>query len=76
MGLTCNIGRVGRILRLVYGIVLLGVGAWVLYSQAWPGENPWWWVLGIFLLLGGAFAIFEARRGWCAMRAMGWQTPW
>jgi hypothetical protein len=26
-------------------------------------------------MLGGAFAIFEARAGWCALRAMGIKTP-
>jgi len=26
-------------------------------------------------VLGGAFAIFEARAGWCALRAMGIKTP-
>jgi hypothetical protein len=30
--------------------------------------------LGIVLFLGGAFCIFEALRGWCALRACGIKT--
>ncbi|MBT6728200.1 MAG: hypothetical protein HOA75_15830 [Deltaproteobacteria bacterium] len=27
------------------------------------------------IAFGGAFAIFEARAGWCVIRAMGFKTP-
>ncbi|HII18408.1 MAG TPA: hypothetical protein HA311_03520, partial [Candidatus Poseidoniaceae archaeon] len=26
-------------------------------------------------LFGGAFAVFEARAGWCLVRAIGFRTP-
>lgn len=34
------------------------------------------WVISGALILGGGFSIFEARKGWCAIRAMGLWTPW
>jgi hypothetical protein len=33
----------------------------------------WYAVAGSFF--GGAFAVFEARAGWCVIRAMGIKTP-
>jgi hypothetical protein len=33
----------------------------------------WYAVAGA--LFGGAFAIFEARAGWCIVRAIGIKTP-
>jgi hypothetical protein len=29
----------------------------------------------LLILLSGVFAIFEARAGWCIVRAMGFKTP-
>lgn len=61
-----NIGRAGRIARAVYGLVLVvgGVAACI------------WWNLwaGLALAGGGAFALYEAFRGWCLMRACGIKT--
>jgi hypothetical protein len=33
-----------------------------------------WYAVG-GAILGGAFAIYEARAGWCIVRAMGIKTP-
>lgn len=33
------------------------------------------WLTVAGLTLGGAFAIYEARAGWCVVRAMGIRTP-
>ena len=41
---------------------------------ALPTGSPFAWVLSIVAILGGAFAIFEARAGWCVLRAMGIKT--
>jgi hypothetical protein len=34
-----------------------------------------WWYPVAAITFGGAFAIFEARAGWCVIRAMGFKTP-
>ena len=53
---------------LVRGLVALGlfVGAWFAFGVA-----TW---LGIVLVVSGGFALFEALRGWCALRACGIKT--
>ena len=30
---------------------------------------------GFILILAGLFQLFESRKGWCAIRAMGFKTP-
>ena len=61
-----NIDRRGRLARLIPGIVLciigLALGIWV----------RWW--LGLVLVAGGGFMIFEASRSWCVIRACGIKT--
>ena len=32
-------------------------------------------LMGIFSIIGGLFAIWEAREGWCIVRAIGIRTP-
>ena len=75
MALTCNIGAAGKAARLRVG--LLGVaGGLTLGLVTAVGVLPtlaWWAVLGS--LAGGSFAIWEARAGWCVVRAMGFKTP-
>ena len=60
-----NIGSQGRLLR---GLDALGlfVGAWFAF-----GVSTW---LGIVLLAFGGFALLEALRGWCGLRACGIKT--
>jgi VIT1/CCC1 family predicted Fe2+/Mn2+ transporter len=74
MALTCNIDQRGKVARLIYGIVM--IIAAVLVIAFWAiGTGGWLpWSIVVVLLLFGAFSIFEARRGWCAVRAMGFKT--
>jgi hypothetical protein len=71
----CNIDKRGRMLRLVVGAILETVGitlgvlwfveqgpSWLI----WPAAATW---------LAGMFVIFEALVGWCAVRALGFRTP-
>jgi len=60
-----NIGGKGRLFR---GLAALGlfVGAWFAFGVA-----NW---LGIVLAVFGGFALFEALRGWCGLRACGIKT--
>ena len=53
--------------NFVAGLVLLSLAE----IRFWPG---WLWVLGLLMLAGGAFQVFEARAGWCVLRAMGVRT--
>ena len=36
----------------------------------------WVWLIVAGLALMGAFSVFEARAGWCVVRAMGIKTKW
>ena len=71
-----NIDAKGRAVRLVWGGRLM-VLSLLLVVLAVAGVLVEWWVwplAGVFLI-AGAFARFEARRGWCILRAMGIRTP-
>ena len=71
----CNIDAKGKAVRLVYGIVLAIVGVVLIFTWARP-EGGWLaWTVSIFLILSGVFALYEARAGWCVVRAMGFKTP-
>jgi hypothetical protein len=73
MNLTCNIDPKGRRLRAVLGAVWL-VSAAGVTAVFWPmGWKGWLIVAGMALTAG--FHFFEARKGWCAVRAMGIRTP-
>ena len=63
--LAPNIGKNGRFLR---GLIAVG-----LFVSAWFAFGVATW-LGIVLGAFGVFALFEALRGWCAMRACGIRT--
>lgn len=75
MALVCNIDQRGRSLRyrIGAGLVCLGVVAGWVTSRFSAGIAPW--VVGGLLVAGGLFSWFEASRGWCAVRALGFKTP-
>jgi hypothetical protein len=75
MPLTCNIDAKGKFVRLIYGVILVAVGAILIYFWALHSGSVVRWAVSLLCLLGGAFAIFEARAGWCIVRAMGMRTP-
>jgi len=72
----CNIDARGKVARFVGGLagvafsLLLAV---LLITDVVAHDFGWYAVAGAFF--GGAFAIFEARAGWCVVRAMGVKTP-
>ena len=74
--MQCNIDARGKAARLVWGLVLVLLGAAMLVLRAaGVADGAWaWWVGGVLAACGG-FAIFEARQGWCVVRAMGFKTP-
>jgi len=54
-------------------MVALGIALGVFW--AWPDGGVWKWVVSIACVAGGAFGLYEARAGWCVVRAMGFKTP-
>ena len=75
MALQCNIDSKGRAARLIYGVVAVLAGAAAAAFWAVPAGSVVAWVVAVSLLVAGAFGIFEARAGWCVVRAMGFKTP-
>ena len=63
--LAPNITGRGRLARAIWGFLLIGIGI-VVFSQSR--------LASILLIIGGAFALFEAVRGWCVLRACGIKT--
>ena len=60
-----NIGTAGRLVRAALAAVLFVAGGLLIQERL---------VIGIFLLGSGVFVLFEALRGWCALRACGIAT--
>ena len=75
MPLTCNIDSRGKAARLIYGIFMLVLGIVLVFMWAETYGHVWRWIISLGCIVGGAFAIFEARAGWCVIRAMGLKTP-
>ncbi len=76
MVFECNIDDRGKAYRLRIGIRTLLAGL-VLAAVFYLADVDWWafWLGPVGMIGGGAFAIFEARTGWCVVRAMGFKTP-
>ncbi|MBC8105267.1 MAG: hypothetical protein H7Z14_01660 [Anaerolineae bacterium] len=74
MPLQCNIDARGKRVRLINGIVTTLIGVLLLFLWALPSGSAIGWALTIACIAGGAFMIFEARAGWCVIRAMGFKT--
>ena len=74
--MQCNIGAKGKAVRLKMGILALGFAV-LLAALVILGllSSPLWWYPVGGIAFGGVFAIFEARAGWCIIRAMGFKTP-
>lgn len=62
---TRNIGNGGRLVRGGIAAVLFVSGALLVRERSF---------VGAVLLAAGVFVLFEALRGWCALRACGIRT--
>ena len=74
--MECNIDAQGKAARFLGGMASVVAGlvlAVLLYTDIFTFDLGWYAVAGA--LLGGAFAIWEARAGWCIVRAIGIKTP-
>ena len=73
---TCNIGAKGKFLRLSLGLMSMFAGISLLtLSNLDFILSDKIFILGIISILGGLFSIWEAREGWCVVRAIGIKTP-
>ena len=74
--MECNIDAQGKAARFLGGTASVIAGlvlAALLYTDILAFDLGWYAVAGA--LFGGAFAIWEARAGWCVVRAIGIKTP-
>jgi hypothetical protein len=74
MPLTCNIDARGKRLRLIMGIALLALAIILALTWGWRGSGALRWMITAAVFVSGLFVVFEARAGWCAIRAMGFKT--
>jgi len=67
---TCNIDARGRRARLIAGLLLVAWAGVLCAIWALPVGGRLSWIVAAACLASGAFLIYEARTGWCAVRAM------
>ncbi|MCH1540847.1 MAG: hypothetical protein L7S56_05370 [Candidatus Poseidonia sp.] len=76
MARQCNIDARGKVARFTAGMISVLAGsilaAGMLFGMI---QEPVTWFAIAGMYAGGAFAIYEARAGWCIVRAMGIRTP-
>jgi len=74
--MQCNIDQRGRTARALWGIVMVLLAAGWIAAWLYSGFGGWWSLIGAALLAAtGLFSLYEAKKGWCVMRAMGFRTP-
>lgn len=76
MVFECNIDARGKAVRFKLGMLGVVTGVFLAISLLLVGAGlNALWLLPLGAIAGGAFALFEARTGWCVVRAMGFRTP-
>jgi hypothetical protein len=75
MALECNIDARGQAARLRMGIIAV-IGGGLLGITTFVGILPTTigYVMTTGSIAGGLFSMWEARMGWCVVRAMGFKT--
>tara|TARA_Y100000588_G_C13494362_1_gene602406 strand:+ start:113 stop:373 length:261 start_codon:yes stop_codon:yes gene_type:complete len=84
MAFECNIDARGKAIRMKLGIRLvffsLLLASYILFDIFLPNSltgyipTTFGWFLVACVFFGGMFTIWEARMGWCIVRAMGFKT--
>jgi hypothetical protein len=72
--MNCNIDAKGKRSRLMGGLIAVSIGLLLAGFWAIPSGATIAWTICVVLFMIGSFMIFEARAGWCALRAMGFKT--
>lgn len=73
--MECNIGAEGKAARMrvgIFGMIVSAIMGMLIVIGFLEGDI--WKAALVLSILGGAFTIFEARAGWCVVRAMGFKT--
>jgi len=73
LALVCNIDQRGRKYRYRIGFAFLGLAACV-YLLGRFYDVAALALVSAVLAAAGLFSVFEANRGWCAARALGFKT--
>jgi hypothetical protein len=72
--MQCNIDDRGARYRRIWGLANLFIAALAAVMALWT--NLWWfWIVAAIALVAGLLGLYEARKKWCVMRAMGFKTP-
>lgn len=77
MVFECNIDSKGRALRFFTGVLAMlggGLAYLILMMEVIPVPESIGTLGVLAMFIGGAFAIFEAKAGWCVVRALGFRT--
>jgi hypothetical protein len=74
MALACNIDARGKAVRFRSGLIMMMIAVLVSLLWALPTRSTVAWIVTAALAAMGAFSLFEARAGWCAVRALGIKT--
>ncbi len=77
MPMQCNIDAKGKAVRLIWGIAMLLIAAGlVVLTLLEVLTGLWTWIsIGICTFFG-LLGVYEARKGWCVVRAMGIKTKY
>ncbi|MBT4802467.1 MAG: hypothetical protein HON85_02295 [Euryarchaeota archaeon] len=76
MQMTCNIDAKGKMFRLITGIIScsFGISLFILINTNIITSTAYL-LPAVGSILGGIFAVWEARAGWCLVRSLGIKTP-
>ncbi|MDC1419213.1 hypothetical protein N8653_00630 [Euryarchaeota archaeon] len=76
MEMACNIDAKGKLFRLVTGIISCSFGM-ILFILINSNviTSTIYLLPAVGSILGGLFAVWEARAGWCLARSLGIKTP-
>jgi hypothetical protein len=72
--MQCNIDRAGRRVRWIGGAICLAAAVPLIVGGLLSGPHAGYLCWGGGFLAGAAFLFYEARKGWCALRAAGIKT--
>jgi hypothetical protein len=72
--MQCNIDDRGAKYRRLWGMTNLVIAALAALLALW--SNLWWvWIIAAVALVAGTLGLYEAKKKWCVMRALGVKTP-
>jgi hypothetical protein len=74
--MQCNLDAKGKAVRILWGAIMIAGSAGVVALIGLDTIGGMWaWISAGALLAMGLLGIYEGRKGWCVVRAMGFKTP-